>query len=174
MEDLRYPLGKFEFPADLAGERASLIEQIEATPTRLREAVEGLDDAQLDTPYRPEGWTVRQVVHHVADSHLNSYTRLKLAVTEDVPQVKLYDEKLWAELEDGQSAPVELSLTLLDALHQRWVRFLRSLGEEELRRTFLHPDFGELTVDQNIAIYAWHGRHHVAHIRQLRERQGWR
>ena len=173
MEDLRFPVGRFELPEDPEAAREALIEQIEQTPTRLRKAIAGLDDAQLDTPYRPDGWTVRQVVHHLADSHMNSYTRFKLAVTEDVPDVKLYDEKLWAELEDGKNAPIEVSLALLEALHDRWVDFLRSLDEAQLARTFRHPDYGEVTVEQNIAMYAWHGRHHVAHITGLRERQGW-
>lgn len=173
MEELRFPVGRFEFPVDPEAERESLIRQIEETPARLREAIEGLSDKQLDTPYRPDGWTARQVVHHMADSHMNSYTRFKLAVTEELPDVKLYDEKLWAKLEDGKNGPVEVSLALLEALHDRWVRFLRSLDEEQLTRAFRHPDYGEVTVEQNIAMYAWHGRHHVAHITSLRKRRGW-
>ena len=173
LEDLRYPIGRFDFPEDLTTERADFIDQITQTPAALASAVSGLDDEQLDTPYRPDGWTVRQVVHHVADSHLNSYIRFKLAVTEDQPQVKLYDEKLWAELDDGRAAPIDLSLTLLSALHERWTRFLRSLDESQFSRTLLHPDYGSLTLDQNLAIYAWHGRHHVAHITNLRQRNGW-
>jgi hypothetical protein len=173
MEELRFPIGRFAPPADPAAARPELIAQIEALPAELRRAVAGLDDARLDTPYRPDGWTVRQVVHHVADSHMNGYVRSKLAVTEDEPAVKLYDEKLWAELEDAGTAPVEVSLTLLEALHERWVRFLRSLDDDALARPFLHPDYGRLTVELHLAIYAWHGRHHTAHITRLRQRQGW-
>ncbi len=150
-----------------------MLTEIAETPARLREAVVGLDDAQLDTPYRPEGWTVRQVVHHLPDSHLNSYVRFKLAVTEDEPTIKAYDEAAWARLEDAQNAPIEGSLELLESLHERWVRFLRSLGPNELARTFKHPEIGSVSVAQNIALYAWHGRHHVAHITSLREREGW-
>ena len=156
-----------------APERESMLTEIAETPARLREAVVGLDDAQLDTPYRPEGWTVRQVVHHLPDSHLNSYVRFKLAVTEDEPTIKAYDEAAWARLEDAQNAPIESSLELLESLHERWVRFLRSLGPNELARTFKHPEIGSVSVAQNIALYAWHGRHHVAHITSLREREAW-
>ena len=173
LEEMRFPLGRFQMPADPIAEAEALIAQIEELPTRLQAAVAGLSDEQLDTPYRPDGWTVRQVVHHVADSHLNSYMRFKLAATEEVPDVKLYDEKLWADLSDARQAPVELSLTLLDVLHRRWVLFLRSLEETQLGRGFRHPDYGTLTVAQNIAIYAWHGRHHVEHITGLRRRRGW-
>ncbi len=172
--DLRYPVGPFEFEGTLSNEqRRILIDQIAATPERMRAAVEGLDNEQLNTPYRPEGWTVRQVVHHVPESHLNSYTRFKLAVTEDEPTIKPYLEDRWAELDDARTAPVELSLNLLDALHSRWVWFLRSLRDEDFRRTFRHPELGIVTLDKNLALYAWHGRHHVAHITSLREREGW-
>jgi hypothetical protein len=173
-EDLRYPVGKFVRPSRVsAEERASFIGQIAAAPEELRRALSGLDERQLETPYRPGGWTVRQVVHHLPDSHLNSYVRFKLAVTEDEPTIKPYDEARWAELEDGVRAPVETSLQLLTALHERWVIFLRSLTAEQCARTFRHPALGLVTVDQNIALYAWHGRHHVAHITRLREREGW-
>lgn len=172
--DLRYPVGTFSFAEPLSDKaRQAFIDQIAATPEKMRAAVAGLDKGQLDTPYRPEGWTVRQVVHHVPESHLNSYTRLKLAITEDEPTIKPYFEDRWAQLDDARKAPVELSLNLLDALHERWVWFLRSLKEADFKRTFRHPDLGVVSIDKNIALYAWHGRHHVAHITSLRERMGW-
>jgi hypothetical protein len=172
--DLRYPIGPFEFAGTLSNqERQVMIDQIAETPRKMREAVKGLNDQQLDTPYRPEGWTVRQVVHHVPESHLHSYTRFKLAITEDEPTIKPYFEDRWARLEDAQSAPVELSLDLLDALHGRWVWFLRSLRDEDFQRTFRHPELGVVSLDKNVALYAWHGRHHVAHITSLRERERW-
>ena len=172
--DLRYPVGEFQYAGPLAdGERAKLIEQIADTPARLRDAVAGLSEEQLDTPYRPDGWTVRQVVHHVPDSHLNSYLRYKLALTEDEPTIRTYHEERWAELSEAKSAPVEISLQLLEALHRRWVLFLRDLSPEQLKRTFKHPEWGVVDMDKAIAQYAWHGRHHVAHITALRERMGW-
>jgi len=173
--DLRYPVGKFKFPdAVSVDERRKFVDQIARTPAELRAAIGGLSDSQLDTPYRPEGWTVRQVVHHVPDSHLNSYLRFKFALTEEEPTIKPYPEDLWAELPDGKSGPVEVSLTLLESLHSRWVALLRSLTESEWKRTFRHPDLGVVRLDQNAALYAWHGRHHVAHITGLRERMGWK
>lgn len=173
-EDLRYPVGEFAFPESVSEEeRARFIEQIAETPSRLREAIEGLSENQLKTPYRAGGWTVRQVVHHLPDSHLNSYVRFKLAVTENEPTIKVFDEALWAELKDATDAPLEPSLTLLESLHERWVYFLRSLSPEDYARTFHHPELGRITVDQNISLYAWHGRHHVAHITSLRQREGW-
>lgn len=172
--DLRYPIGAFKFPPTISiEERQKLIDQIAEAPERLRAAVKDLNDEQLNTPYRPEGWTVRQVVHHVPDSHLNSYIRFKLAVTEDEPEIRTYFEDRWAELDDARNAPIEISLTLLETLHRRWVLFLRSLKEDDYQRTFRHPDWGLMTVDKNIALYAWHGRHHVAHVTSLRERMGW-
>ncbi len=172
--DLRYPIGKFEFAGTTSNkERQSLIDQIAATPEKMRAAVTGLDDEQLNKPYRPEGWTVRQVVHHVPESHMNSYIRFKLAMTEEQPTIKTYFEDRWAQLDDAQQAPVDLSLNLLDTLHERWVWFLRSLKEEDFQRCFRHPELGAVSVDKNIALYAWHGRHHVAHITSLRERMGW-
>jgi len=172
--DLRYPVGKFEFAGTPSNkERQTLIDQIAATPEKMRAAVVGLDDEQLNTPYRPEGWTVRQVVHHVPESHMNSYIRFKLAMTEEEPTIKTYFEDRWAQLDDAQQAPVDLSLNLLDTLHERWVWFLRSLKEEDFQRCFRHPELGAVSVDKNIALYAWHGRHHVAHITSLRERMGW-
>ena len=173
-EDLSYPIGKFAFPdAVTDADVEAMIQQIAETPGRLRTAVAGLDDAKLDTPYRPGGWSVRQVVHHLADSHLNSYIRFKLAVTENEPVIKAYDEATWARLDDAAHGPVDVSLCLLDALHARWLGFLRSLSPEQLSRTFVHPDMGKVSLRQNIALYAWHGRHHVAHITSLRKRQGW-
>lgn len=172
--DLRYPVGTFEFEGTLSSEqRRAMIDQIAATPEKMRSAVMGLSEKQLNTPYRPEGWTVRQVVHHVPESHLNSYVRFKLAITEDEPTIKPYFEDRWAQLDDARTAPIELSLDLLEALHKRWVWFLRSLKDKDFQRTFRHPELGIVSVDKNIALYAWHGRHHVAHITSLRERMGW-
>ena len=174
MEDLRYPVGKHQRPETLnAAQRQAAIETIAATPRAMREAVHGLDDAQLDTPYRPEGWTVRQVVHHVPDSHMNAYTRTKLALTETAPTIKPYDESAWAMLEDSRSTPIETSLTLLEMLHDRWVRILRSMNAADFARTLNHPENGVMSLDQLLALYDWHGRHHVAHIARLRERNGW-
>ena len=154
--------------------RSHCIERIAAAPGRLRAAVAGLDDAQLDTPYRPGGCTARQVVHHVPDSHLNAYTRFRLALTEETPTIKPYEEARWAELPDARSAPPELSLALLEALHARWVALLRTLGPIEGARAVRHPEHGRLmTVDELIAMYAWHGEHHTAHITALRGRMGW-
>ena len=173
--DLRYPIGPFKFEGTVSNEqRRALIDQIAATPERMRAAVDGLNDEQLDTPYRPEGWTVRQVVHHVPDSHLNSYVRFKLAMTEENPTIKAYDENVWAQLDDARNAPIDISLDLLDSLHRRWVLFLRSLKGKDFERSFQHPELGSVTIDKNIALYAWHGRHHVAHITSLRERMDWK
>ena len=172
--DLRYPIGEFKFEAPLADDdRRACIERIAEAPARMRAAVAGLNEEQLDTPYRPEGWTVRQVVHHVPESHLNSYTRFKLAITEDEPTIKPYFEDRWAKLDDARQAPIALSLDLLEALHGRWVWFLRSLKPEDWKRTFRHPELGVVTLDKNIALYSWHGQHHVAQITSLRERMGW-
>ena len=172
--DLRYPIGEFKFETPLTDdERQDCLNKIEETPARMRAAVAGLTQQQIDTPYRPEGWTVRQVVHHVPESHLNSYIRFKLAITEDEPTIKPYDEASWAKLDDAQQAPIELSLDLLEALHKRWMWFLRSLKPEDYQRTFRHPEIGIVSVDKNIALYAWHGPHHVAQITSLRERMGW-
>jgi hypothetical protein len=173
-EDLRYPVGPFRLPESVSPEeRDRFIREIAETPERLRAAVEGLGPGELETPYRPGGWTVRQVAHHLPDSHLNSYIRFKFAVTEDEPRVKGYDEAQWAELEDAKKLPVEISLALLTALHERWVVFLRSLTSEQFQRGFIHSQIGRVRLDQNLALYAWHGRHHVAHIERLREREGW-
>ena len=177
--DLQYPIGKFTWNRSGEGllaseaERRGWLADIEETPARLRAAVRGLTDAQLDTPYRPEGWTVRQVVHHLADSHLNSYVRFRLALTEKEPTIKPYDQELWASLPDARTAPAELSLTLLEALHQRWVSMLRSLPPEDFARGLKHPELGPVTLEKYLAMYAWHGKHHVAHITGLRQRSGW-
>lgn len=175
MEDLRYPIGKFGVDPEVTdAKRRRWIEEIAGTPAALRAAVAGLSEAQLDTPYRPGGWTVRQVAHHLPDSHLNAYVRFKLALTEAEPTVKTYDEAAWAELADGRTAPVELSLALLESLHRRWVLVLRSLFPGDFARTFRHPEWGTVSLDWYLQQYAWHGRHHVAHITSLRGRMGWR
>jgi uncharacterized damage-inducible protein DinB len=173
--DLSYPIGKYEHRESLPpDERESAIAQIAATPQALRYAVGGLSEQQFDTRYRPGGWTVRQVVHHVPDSHLNSYIRFKLALTEDEPTIRPYDEALWARLQDSRDTPIEVSLTLLEALHQRWDILLRSLRPEDFARRLRHPESGTMTLDDMVGYYAWHGRHHVAHITSLRAREGWK
>ena len=174
MSDPRYPIGRFDgkAPADEA-ERSRFIGDIEETPARLRAAIRGLSEEQLNTPYREGGWTVRQVIHHVPDSHLNSYIRFKLALTEDEPTIKPYMEDRWAQLADSRLTPIETSLTLLDSLHQRWVLLLRSFTAEDWKRSFRHPEMGLLSLDKTVALYSWHGKHHVAHITALRERKGW-
>jgi hypothetical protein len=174
MTDLRFPIGKFHFDEPLTDEQKNTcLNDIAQAPANLRAAVQGLSVAQLDTPYRPGGWTVRQVVHHVPDSHLNSYVRFKLALTEDEPTIKPYAEDRWAELADTKATPIEVSLTLLESLHDRWVRLLRSLSPEEWKRTFRHPDLGAMNLEKTLALYAWHGRHHVAHVTELRKRNSW-
>lgn len=174
MTDLQYPIGRFKIADVPTDDQIGLaIGEIAEAPAKLRAAVEGLTSDQLDTPYRPDGWTVRQVVHHVPDSHLNSYCRLKLALTEDEPVIKPYDESRWAELEDSRVTPVEVSLALLESLHKRWVTLLESIEPADFQRTFRHPDIGVITLAQNTCLYAWHGKHHVAHITSLRERMGW-
>ncbi len=172
--DLAYPTGKFSKPTEFTPElRARWIAAIASTPAEFRAAVSGLNDEQLDTPYRPGGWTVRQVVHHVPDSHVNAYVRFKLALTEDVPTVKPYDEAAWALLEDTKSTPVDTSLTFLDVVHDRWLRIIRSLDASAFERRYRHPDTGNHSLDYMLAMYAWHGRHHTAHVTGLRERMGW-
>ncbi len=174
MTDLRYPIGRLKMEAQLADEaRREMIDQIEQAPARLRAAVEGLTPEQLDTPYRPEGWTVRQVAHHVPDSHVNAYIRFKLALTEDTPPIKTYEEAEWAKLPDTFSVPVEVSLVMLESVHQRWVAILRSMSAADFERTLHHPDHGVINLNQLLCIYAWHGRHHAAHVTGLRERMGW-
>ena len=173
MSDPRYPIGEFELPGSLElEERTEAIGQIGRVPSDLRAAVADLAPEQLDTPYRSGGWTVRQVVHHLPDSHLNGYTRFKLALTEDVPTIRPYEEERWAELPDA-NGPVEPSLQLLDALHSRWVYLLERVDDATWERRLQHPEVGELGMEDLLALYAWHGRHHVAHITALRELQGW-
>ena len=171
--DLSYPIGRFERPASsTTTDRASRLANLAALPADLRGAVRGLSDAQLDTPYRPGGWTVRQLVHHVADSHLNGYTRVKLALTEENPVIKPYDEAAWAELPDSK-LPIELSLGILDGVHARLDALLRSLTAEQFARPFLHPAGGPQTIDSWCALYDWHSRHHTAHVTMLRQREQW-
>ena len=175
MQDLRYPIGKFDSAAPCTAEsRAAAIAELAAHPAALRAAVDGLADAQLDTPYRPDGWTVRQLVHHMADSHINAYTRIRLALTEDNPTIKPYEEKQWAELADATTLPAEASLGILDGLHLRWVTLLRTLSDADCACTVVHPASGRtMSIDFLTAMYAWHCRHHVAHITALRAREGW-
>jgi hypothetical protein len=171
---MRYPVGKLTFDPDpTPGKRREWIQQIAATPAALRGAVAGLTTAQLDTPYRPGGWTVKQVTHHVPESHMNAYVRFKLALTEDNPTIKPYDEAAWANTADTARTSVDVSLALLDALHQRMVALLESLGDADFARPLMHPENGPMTVDRLLQMYAWHGRHHVAHVTELRKREGW-
>jgi hypothetical protein len=173
-EDLKFPVGRYKAPATISAEqRAAWIEEMAKLPENLKNAVAGLTDAQLDTPYRQGGWTVRQVAHHLPDSHLNSYTRFRLALTENVPLIKPYDEAAWAELSDAKTAPVAPSLALLEALHARFVLMLKSLSDADFAKTFRHPELGEIRLDWTLGLYAWHSQHHVAHIKNLRARQGW-
>jgi hypothetical protein len=173
--DLRYPIGKFTYDGAMTdARRTACVARIAAAPAALRAAVAGLTDAQLDTPYRPDGWTVRQVVHHVPDSHLNAYVRMRLALTEDTPTIKPYEEARWAELPDARTLPVEVSLALLEALHVRWTALLRGFRAADGARQLRHPEHGRLmTIDELVAMYAWHGEHHVAHVTSLRARSGW-
>ena len=174
MTDLRYPTGKLSYDDNLtADKRTALIARVAAAPAALRAAVSGLSDAQLDTAYRPGGWSVRQVVHHVPDSHLNAYVRFKLALTEDNPTIKPYQESAWANLADTRLTPVDVSLSLLDAVHHRWVVLLNSMSETDFARTLMHPENGSMTLDRLLQMYAWHGGHHVAHVTELRKREGW-
>ena len=174
MTDLRYPIGKFEKLKGIdESQRKLFIRQIGEAPSNMQAAVEGLNQDQLETPYRPGGWTVRQVVHHVPDSHLNAYVRCKLALTEQEPTIKPYDEALWAELYDARTAPLEPSLNLLQSLHKRWTALLDSLSPGDFNRKLNHPENGPMTLDDVLSLYAWHGRHHVAQITSLRERMGW-
>jgi uncharacterized damage-inducible protein DinB len=175
LEELRYPIGKFDLnraPAT-ADERKKFIDELANLPERLRQALNGLNGKQLETPYREGGWTVRQLVHHIADSHMNAYIRFKLALTEDAPTIKPYKEAAWAELADSRLTPVDVSLALVESLHSRWVVLLRTLQPADWARTMIHPERGTMTLDLTLAMYAWHGAHHVAHITALRERNGW-
>ena len=172
--DARYPIGKYEMPRTVTpAMRQKAMDSIAVTPGNLKAAVVGLNEAQLDTPYRDGGWTVRQVVHHIPDSHMNAYVRLKLALTEDKPTIRPYEEQLWAELADTKSTPIEVSQVLLECLHARWDRLWRSLRTEDFARPLIHPAFGERTVDWLLFMYEWHGRHHTAHITELRKQKGW-
>jgi hypothetical protein len=172
--DLRYPIGRFRAVMPVTHElRGAAIDAIEGLPPRMRDAVAGLNDSQLDTPYRPEGWTVRQVVHHVADSHMNAFIRTKLALTEDTPTIKPYDEKAFALLADVK-LPIEVSLGLIDGIHRRWVAVIAAMSADQFSRSFLHPELGaEMTLDQLLQNYAWHSHHHLAHITELRKRERW-
>ena len=172
--DLRYPIGRYQAPARIdAALRARWIDEIAALPAQLRAAVAALDEKQIDTPYRPGGWTVRQVVHHVPDSHMNALTRFKLALTEDTPTIKPYDETQWAELPDARG-PIAGSLVLLEMLHERWVRLLRGMGETDWPRAFIHPEHDRRqALDWTLGMYVWHGHHHTAHVTSLRKRMGW-
>jgi hypothetical protein len=171
--DLRFPIGKFVLPAVITVEmRGRALDGIAAMPLHMRDAVRGLSESQLDTPYRPGGWTVRQLVHHVPDSHLNAYVRLKLALTEDNPTVKPYDEKAFAGLADSR-LPIDVSLSLLEAVHIRWMAVWRSMTPDQFERPLYHPEIGAITIDYLLFTYDWHSRHHVAHITNLRAREGW-
>ncbi len=173
LEALRYPIGRFRAPAEnTANSRREQIQTLRLLPERVREAVSGLNDTQLDMPYREGGWTVRQLVHHLADSHANSYIRFKLALTEDWPTIKPYDEAAWARLADSR-LPIDGSLVFIDSLHARWVALLESLIEADFERRFHHPENGRQTLSHALALYSWHALHHTAHITGLRERQGW-
>lgn len=172
-KDPRYPVGKFRRAEANLSDHASAIATLAALPEQLRAALDGLSATQLDTPYREGGWTVRQLVHHLADSHMNAYIRVRLALTEDWPTIKPYDEKLWAQLPDAATAPADTSLDLLTALHQRWTLLLRSLSPDQWQRGYTHPQNGRQSLAEATALYAWHSRHHVAHITELRKRMGW-
>ena len=170
LDELRYPIGRFNPAA--AGSRTEQIETLRRLPERLRAAVRGLEEGQLDTPYRDGGWTVRQLVHHIADSHANSYIRIKLALTEEDPTIFAYDEAAWAKLPDSKM-PIEASLPMIDAVHARLVSLLEAMSEGDYGKTFRHPERGQVTLANNLAVYDWHSRHHTAHITRLRERNGW-
>ena len=173
MPDPRYPIGKFSFEGTLTtDQKKQYLNDIEQTPARLRAAVRGLSDQQLNTPYREGGWTVRQLTHHVPDSHMNAYIRFKLALTEDEPTIRPYMEDRWAELPESKQAPIDVSLALLDSLHQRWMLMLRELTDAQWKRTYRHPELGPMSLEKTLALYSWHGRHHVAHVTSLREKMG--
>lgn len=173
--DLQYPIGKFKWEGALTdGQKRQLIDEIEQAPVELRNAVVGLTNEQIDTPYRPGGWTVRQVVHHLADSHLNAYVRFRLALTENQPTIKPYDQVRWALLDDARTAPLELSLSLFESLQQRLALLLRSMRAEDFARQLRHPETGIVSLERLLSLYAWHGRHHIAHITSLRDRMGWK
>ena len=173
--DLKYPIGKFQWEDGLSeGRRRELIGQIAETPAKVRAAVAGFSERQFDTPYREGGWTVRQLVHHIADSHLNAYVRFKLTMTEDEPTIKTYEQQKWAETADSLTVPAEVSLGLIEGIHARWTTLLQSLSATDFARKFNHPEHGKMTLERLLGLYAWHGRHHTAHITGLRERMGWK
>ncbi len=172
-DDLRFPIGKFDSDIEVDNDlRNSFIKTIEDLPTDISKAVEGLDDEQLDTRYRPEGWTIRQVVHHVADSHLNSYCRFKLALTEEFPTIRGYDEASWAELPDSEM-PVQVSLNIIEGIHMRWAKLLRSMSQKDFERELNHPESGIWNLEKMLGLYDWHSKHHTAHITDLRKRNNW-
>jgi len=174
MTDLRYPIGKFTFDGTLTtDQKKQYLNDIQQTPAQLRAAVAGLSEQQLNTPYREGGWTVRQLAHHVPDSHMNAYIRFKLALTENEPTIRPYMEDRWAELPESKQEPIEVSLALLDSLHQRWAMVLRNIADADWKRNFRHPEMGLLSLEKTLALYSWHGRHHVAHVTSLREKMGW-
>ena len=174
VEDPRHPIGRFSFqPPSTPEQRKQWIAEIAEAPAKLRSAVSELNDQQLNTPYRDGGWTIRQVVHHVPESHMNAYIRFKLALTENEPTVKPYNEAAWAELPDVAETPIEVSLKLMDSLHLRWVGLLRLMSDSDFNKQFRHPELGAVSLEKNLALYAWHGKHHVAHITSLRERKQW-
>jgi uncharacterized damage-inducible protein DinB len=173
-KDPRYPIGKFNHNILVTKEmRSEFINVIESLPSSLRKEVENLTEEQLNTPYREGGWTIRKVVHHIPDSHLNSYVRFKLALTEDNPDIKTYEEHLWAELKDSSETPISVSLNLLESLHKRWVILLKSLSGEQFKRTFQHPEWGNISLSKTLALYAWHSKHHLAHITELKKQMKW-
>ena len=173
MEDLRYPIGRFTFNGKLSDVQIhNAIEDINTAPAALHNAVQFLTNTQLDTPYRPQGWTLRQVVHHLADSHINAYVRLKLTLTEKEPTIRSYDEVQWANLPDA-TGPIDMSVNLIKTLHLRWVFLLKKLGPKDWKRKLIHPQLGSMDVDELVAHYSWHGRHHIAHITSLHKRMGW-
>ena len=175
MEDLRYPIGKFDMDKgpNTGDERKRLVDAIAEMPERLRQALAGLNGKQLDTPYREGGWNPRLLTHHLADSHMNAYVRYKLALTEHNPTIKPYNEAAWAELADSRITPIDVSLALVDHLHARWVVLLRSLKPQDWERKLTHPEVGVMSLDTMLSMYAWHGAHHVAHITELRKRSQW-
>lgn len=174
LEKLKYPIGRYQVEDNIDKILIkNSIKEIEILPQKLSDAVKGLSLSQLQTPYRPEGWTIQQVVHHIADSHMNSYIRFKLALTEDKPMIKPYDEKLWADLPDSKVVDINVSLDLIKSLHKRWTDLLKQLSKEQLNKEFLHPESGLKKLNETICHYAWHGNHHLAHITSLKERMNW-
>jgi hypothetical protein len=174
MEDLRYPVGKFDRSQPMPpGGRAVLISSLSEVPVNMRAVVQGLSESQLDTPYREGGWTVRQVVHHVPDSHMNAYIRFKWGLTEEVPSIKTYDEAAWSQLPDARTGPIDVSLDLLSAIHARWDILLRNMTDSDYERAIRHPEWGDIKLASMLQLYEWHGRHHVAHVERLRTRMGW-